>query len=71
MKNQNKQSKRDKNERPDIIVANAVAKAIETVANAAAKILPKLSGKQLSSLAEKIIKTEGKNTKAGKNKDDS
>ena len=59
MKNKDKQSKEDTSERPDIIVAHAIAKAIDTIANAAAKAIPKLSGKQIGSLVDKVMKTKG------------
>ena len=58
MKNQDKQSKQDTSERPEIIIAHAIAKAIDTIANAAAKVIPKMSGKQIGSLVDKVMKTK-------------
>ena len=49
---------------PDIIVARAVAKAIETVAGAVAKAVRKLPEKTISSIVEKVLKS--KETKSKK-----
>ncbi|MCY4512107.1 MAG: hypothetical protein OXB86_00290 [Bdellovibrionales bacterium] len=50
---------------PEVIVAKAVAKAIETVAGAVAKAVHKLPGKSIVSIAEKALKV--KDTKQKKN----
>ena len=68
MKNRDKQSKQDTSERPDIIVAHAIAKAIDTIANATAEVIPKISGKQIGALVDKVIKLKDANEKKRKNK---
>ena len=53
-----KQNNKDRKS-PDVIVARAVAKAIETVAGAVAKAVHKLPGKTIASIAEKALKGKG------------
>ena len=50
-----KQNKKDR-QSPDVIVARAVAKGIETVAGAVAKAVHKLPGKTIASIAERALK---------------
>ena len=55
-------------QRPDIIVAKAVERAIETVTSAVAKAVHKLPGKSIASIVEKALKV--KETRKKNNKEE-